>query len=152
MEETFGECLRRKQGSKLSLHDLVQPLLALKELRLFDLRRSNLCSGISDDAIRCISESFPYLRTLNLCIVNTSGDRPSLRALYYLVRNCPDLKKLALPHLLHREKDWDAAPLRQHGLEELVRREWEVDERSLDECLAAECLAAVFPKLSKIVK
>lgn len=80
--EGMGECrFRRKQKTKLSLYDLVQPLLALKGLRSFNLWRSTLCSGISNDAIRCISESFPYLRTLGLYIENASGDRPSLRAL-----------------------------------------------------------------------
>lgn len=122
-----------------SLLELVEPLLALKELDTFEIRLGEYSPRVTDDDIRSIAESLPKLQALRLTF-EPSEVRPSLYALNHLARNCPGLKKLTLPPVHHRGDISDTTLLRPHGLEELVTYGWEVNEEQLE-----RYIAAVFP-------
>ncbi|KAH9924524.1 uncharacterized protein B0H18DRAFT_1211784 [Fomitopsis serialis] len=122
---------------------VIQPLLALGNLRKVEIELGAWALDTSDDDIRQITQSWPKLRELKLRH-RPSSVRPSLHALSFAAQHCADLESLTLPPVYHDGDvpTSDSAPLHPHGLQELHVDGWTVKAEAKD---FTSHIAALFP-------
>ncbi|KAI1790878.1 hypothetical protein LXA43DRAFT_890234 [Ganoderma leucocontextum] len=92
------------------LHAILEPLLALHNLRSFSLSSFAVLFRVNDDALERVARGWPRLVDFSIPVVllgvrdgrptrDLDGAVPTARALHHFWRYCPDLRTLVLPRL-----------------------------------------------------
>jgi len=143
---TFRRTPEHATTPDISLLDLFQPLLGLKEIDEFTFSPRLLRPHFSDDDVRQITEAWPKLRNFWLEIA-ASSVRPSLHTLSIFAQNCPNLERLSIPSIRHSGDLPDTTPLQSHRLVRLNVYIHGVDAERLN-----RFLSSLFPLARKVMQ
>ena len=98
-----------KRPVSIQLRSLVEPIFPLHNMQVFSLTGcTKIRLRVDDEVLRDITQAWPNLVRFSLVGIlqggttERSGEKaadPTIRALYYFWRNCPNLRKLVLPPL-----------------------------------------------------